>query len=593
MDRDLTSSQGTEAYPFLAAPLGADEIGRLAHFRVLRLLGRGGMGLVFHAEDTRLERPVALKVMRPEVIAIPEAAARFLREARATAAIKHGNVITIYEAGEDRGVPFLAMELLSGTSLQDWLKQGGSASIGQVVEISLGIALGLSAAHERGLVHRDIKPSNVWLEAPDGRVKILDFGLARVTQSDSGLTHIGTVIGTPQYMSPEQASGQSLDRRSDLFSLGCILYQLWTARLPFQGHTPVAVLRAIELETPLPVCELNPAVPARLAELIAQLLAKAPDDRPGSAAEVVKTLQAVKRELVTGDQSFAVGQSSLSGVTTPASGSTASFADECGPPSKTASRGKWRGRQSLLVAALLLIGTLLVVGIALRPAPVGGQWVYTDLEKEADSWKVYAEGKPKWECTELASPARGGQVLRLFLAGGAPYSNAHFYRNLPATASNAPKRFTLSLSFRFSQTTSNNQGGPSIIQALEFTVSEWHLDRRHELALQWLNVGPNAPCWRFWDPHNPERWRELAFSGMLEGDRWHSLRLEGVARGDQTLYQFFTLDGRTHDLGIAVPATAEPDQPDKVAVGVQLDGNSQQDPFEVHLDKVSLRIDSE
>jgi serine/threonine protein kinase len=205
MDDDKSVVEPAQEYSFLTSPQRPDELGRLAHFRVIRLLGRGGMGLVFDAEDTLLQRPVALKVMRPEIVAMPHAAARFLREARAAAAIKHEHVVTVYEAGHDRGVPYLAMERLQGNSLQECLKERGRLAMGQVVEIGLGIAVGLSSAHDHGLVHRDIKPSNIWLEAPLGRVKILDYGLARAIQSESGLTSLGTIIGSPQYMAPEQA----------------------------------------------------------------------------------------------------------------------------------------------------------------------------------------------------------------------------------------------------------------------------------------------------------------------------------------------------------------------------------------------------
>ena len=486
------------------------------------------------------------------------------------------------------------MELLSGMSLQDWLEKPTSATIGQAVGIGLGIALGLTAAHARGLVHRDIKPSNVWLEAPDGHIKILDFGLARASQSEAGLTHFGTIVGTPRYMSPEQASGQPVDCRSDLFSLGCILYQLCTGRLPFQGSTSVAVLKAITLETAPLVRQQNPSVPARLASLIAHLLAKDPKARPGSASAVVKDLDATKRDLATAGHSFLIDRLSCSDVATPVCVSTVSFQKGSEPESKSEPQANRRSRRWVLLMAMLFIGIPLVVGIIHWRARVSQQWSYLDLEKDPASWLVYVEGTPQWECTPLAATPDSGQGLRCRLCGGAPYSNAHFYRNLPGTGSDRPKRFTLSMAFRFSETNPNNHGRRSIIQALEFTASEWRDGQRHEFALQWQNVGVGTPRWRYWDPrHTIDRWRGLNIPAVLEAGQWHTLRLEGVSRGHQTLYQRLTVNGQTHELGIEVFAVEEADQPDRVAVGVQLDGNSQQDTYEVHLDRVSLIVDSD
>jgi serine/threonine protein kinase len=575
-------------HPFLEPPHGAEEIGRLAHFRLLRLLGRGGMGMVFQAEDMHLQRAVALKVMLPEIAAIPNAAARFLREARATAAIKHENVVTIYETGEDRGAPFLAMELLSGASLRDWLEAGNIAGLGQIVEIGRGIARGLAAAHARGIIHRDIKPSNIWLEAPDGKVKILDFGLARASESESGFTHANAILGTPQYMSPEQASGLPLDHRSDLFSLGCILYQLAARRTPFPGRTPVAVLSAIARESPAPLEQVNPRISSHLAALIARLLSQTPDERPASAAEVVRALEIEKANLLKEGESVIVEPVSLNlpGPLTPETTVSTTRPDAA---RKTPRGGNWGRSGALLAAAVLILGLGAALFMANPWKASGREWRHTDLEKDADSWQVFVEGKPQWR-RDAAAP--GGQyALRLALTGGEPYSNAHFYRNLPGTGSDRPKWFTLSLRFRFSPTTYNNEGGRSTIQAIEFTSSEWRAGKRSEFALQWLNVGYQAPCWRYWDPHHKEdRWRNLDLSAKLAPDRWHDLRLEGKAEEDAVDYLRFTIDGKSHELGVRVPAHREAGQEDRVAVGIQLDGNSQQDPYELQLADVDLVI---
>ena len=197
-------------YPFLDPPRGPGELGWMSCYRVRRLLGEGGMGLVFQAEDTELLRPVALKVIRPELADNPLSAKRFLREARAMAALKHDHIVTIYQVGQERGVPFLAMEYLRGMSLDHWLDRGHKPSPDLVLRIGREIAAGLAAAHERGLIHRDIKPANIWLEAPSGRVKILDFGLARTESDDVKITNPGIALGTPAYMAPEQARGSGV-----------------------------------------------------------------------------------------------------------------------------------------------------------------------------------------------------------------------------------------------------------------------------------------------------------------------------------------------------------------------------------------------
>jgi WD40 repeat protein len=280
---------------FLSPAQGPGEIGRLGGYRVLKLLGQGGMGLVFLAEDPRLQRPVALKVMKPDVARNPTARERFLREARAAARLKSDHVVTIHQVGEDNGVVFLAMELLEGMSLDQWLKKGRRPTPAQAARVGRQIALGLAAAHERGLIHRDVKPGNVWLEsAQKGRVKLLDFGLARGAADEPHLTRPGAIVGTPSYMAPEQARGEAVDTRADLFSLGCVLYRLTTGQLPFRGETTLAVLTALAVDTPAPPREVNADVPPRLAVLIERLLAKDREQRPATARAVADELAAIE-----------------------------------------------------------------------------------------------------------------------------------------------------------------------------------------------------------------------------------------------------------------------------------------------------------
>jgi eukaryotic-like serine/threonine-protein kinase len=268
---------------------------QLGPYRLVKQLGRGGMGAVYLAEDTQLRRATALKVMLPAVACDRQARERFLREARAVAAIRNDHVVTVYQVGEENGMPFIAMELLRGAPLDAYLAKEQPPTMTAILRLAREIATGLAAAHDKNLVHRDIKPANIWLEAPKGRVKILDFGLARPTKPDTEdvdrLTHDGMVMGTPAYMSPEQARGQAVDFRTDLFSLGVVLYRLATSKLPFEGPTATAVLTQLAVATPPSAVELNPQVPQVFSDLIDRLLEKKPGDRPKSARAVADSLK--------------------------------------------------------------------------------------------------------------------------------------------------------------------------------------------------------------------------------------------------------------------------------------------------------------
>jgi serine/threonine protein kinase/WD40 repeat protein len=266
---------------------------QLGGYRIQKLLGEGGMGAVYAAVDIALRRPVAIKTMRPELASNESARSRFSREAQAAAAVENDHIVRIYFVGEDRGVPFIAMEYLRGKPLNEWMRKHLPASPQQILKIGYETALGLAAAHSRGLVHRDIKPANIWLEAPQGRVKILDFGLARSAERDVHLTGTGVVVGTPAYMALEQARGLAVDHRTDLFSLGCVLYHLATGHRPFTGSNTLAVLTSLALDTPVAPCEVNSAVPKPLSDLILRLIAKLPEDRPQTAAEVAEQLRRI------------------------------------------------------------------------------------------------------------------------------------------------------------------------------------------------------------------------------------------------------------------------------------------------------------
>jgi serine/threonine protein kinase len=287
---------GPNLYAFLAPAERPDEIGRLGTYRILKVLGAGGMGVVFQAEDAALKRNVALKAMLPSLAADKSARQRFVREAQAAAAVEHDHIVPIYQVGEDHGVPFLAMPLLKGESLHDRLQREPVLPVAEVVRIGREAAEGLAAAHAHGLVHRDIKPANLWLEGDAGRVKILDFGLAKAATDAAHLTQLGAVVGTPAYMAPEQGGGQAPDPRSDLFSLGCVLYQACTGRRPFQGADVLATLAALAMHQPPAPHAVRPEVPRALSDLVMHLLAKKPADRPASAQAVAELLERIACE---------------------------------------------------------------------------------------------------------------------------------------------------------------------------------------------------------------------------------------------------------------------------------------------------------
>lgn len=285
-----------QEYSFLAPPEGPEEIGRLGNYLIRRVLGTGAMGIVFEAQDIHLKRLVALKVMKPTLAAHADFHRRFLREAQLAAAIDHEHIVTIYQVGEDRGVPFLAMKLLQGESLEARLsRKGGRLPLEEVLRIGREIAEALAAAHSRELIHRDIKPANIWLEEDRNRVKIVDFGLARGTGTDAHFTQTGAVIGTPSYMAPEQANGEEVDARCDLFSLGSVLYRISTGKLPFDGKDTMTVLMALATKTPTPPGKLVPSLPPAFSNLVMRLLSKDRHERPQSAREVVEVIESIER----------------------------------------------------------------------------------------------------------------------------------------------------------------------------------------------------------------------------------------------------------------------------------------------------------
>ena len=271
-----------------------ETLGLVGDYALLRLIGSGSTGVVFQALDRTLERTVALKVLRPSLGVV--ARDRFLAEARSAASIEHANVVTIFQVGQVDRLAFIAMQWLPGETLEAKLQSGVSLDESQIADTVLKVASGLAAAHQRQLVHRDIKPANLWICDTDQQLKILDFGLARINDDNPGLTATGMLAGTPNFMSPEQARGHELDGRSDLFSVGCLMYQLLTGRLPFGASTILGTLQSVQNESPIPPRQIKPDVPQHLSDLTMCLLEKQPANRPESANQLIEMLSSPRED---------------------------------------------------------------------------------------------------------------------------------------------------------------------------------------------------------------------------------------------------------------------------------------------------------
>lgn len=285
-----------------AASDAADLSGRdLGGYRLVRRLGSGGMGDVYLAEQKSLARRVAVKVLRPEMLRHAGAVERFEREARAAAALAHGNIVQIHEVARVDGIHFLAEEYVAGPSLKAWLAARGPLDARQALAVLAQVGAALGRAAEQGIVHRDVKPENLLLTR-SGEVKVADFGLARLLGDDVELTQAGTTLGTPLYMSPEQGRGGAVDARSDLYSLGATVYHLLTRRPPFSGATGASVVMAHISEPLVPLATLRRDLPPALCAIVERLLAKDPADRFASPQELVHEVEEAAAALAPGSR---------------------------------------------------------------------------------------------------------------------------------------------------------------------------------------------------------------------------------------------------------------------------------------------------
>jgi tRNA A-37 threonylcarbamoyl transferase component Bud32 len=349
-----------------------------SRYRVIRHLARGGMAEVYVAEDELLSRSVAVKVLFPELAQDEQFVERFRREARAAASLNHHNIVSVYDFGEDEDSWFIVMEYVKGPTLRDIIRSEGAMEPGRAAGIAAEVAAALAVAHAQGIVHRDVKPANVLLADPEGTVKVTDFGIARAANARQSLTMPGTVLGTATYLSPEQAQGGEVDRRTDIYSLGLVLYEMLAGKPPFTGDTPVAIAYQAVREIPPPPSTHNPRVPAALDAIVMRAIAKDPAGRYPSATEMRSALLSADRAVRDPEATAAIAPPPAAEKTAVVAPSTSVLppVTEVGPltdpsdrPARRAaaaaevSDSVYRRRRAAVLAGLALLAALIVVAI--------------------------------------------------------------------------------------------------------------------------------------------------------------------------------------------------------------------------------------
>jgi beta-lactam-binding protein with PASTA domain/tRNA A-37 threonylcarbamoyl transferase component Bud32 len=401
-------------------------------YELTHLIARGGMAQVYRAMDRQLDRPVALKVLFPELSIDLTFVERFRREAQAAANLSHPNIVPVFDWGEDDGSYFIVMEYVDGRALSAVLRDPTPLPPRQIATIGAAVAAALAFAHRHGVIHRDVKPGNV-LITPEGEVKVTDFGIARAVNTEESLTQTGAVMGTAAYFSPEQAEGKGVDARSDIYSLGVVLYEMAVGRPPFTGDSPVAVASKHVRDQPVLPREANPAVPAALEAVVMKAMAKNPDDRYGSAEELRADLLrfAEGRPVEAGDpgvtsmMTAAVGATQATQVIT-STGRTMVVPDGAQPPPTSREDLERRNRnRNLVILLIVLLVALGIIAFFLLRSVIGANVTVPNVVGETQAVATQAlqnENLSVGTTTYEANSAAKGDVLSTAPAAGAKVS---------------------------------------------------------------------------------------------------------------------------------------------------------------------------
>ncbi|MCE9525213.1 MAG: protein kinase [Planctomycetales bacterium] len=501
-----------------------DSLGRLAHYEILEVVGSGAFGTVLRAFDDKLQRVVAIKVMAPELASTSPARKRFIREAQASAQIRHENVVSVY-AVEEKPIPYLVMEYIPGVTLQQRLDEKGPLDVLTVLRLGTQIAEGLAAAHAKDLIHRDIKPGNILLESGmRDRVKITDFGLARAAD-DASMTQSGTIAGTPMYMAPEQALGHKLDQRADLFSFGSVLYQMVSGRPPFRASSTLAVLKRLTEETPRPIQEIIPETPTWLCDIITKLHAKNPDERYQSAREVADVLANCESQLKEHSR-----LKDLSLI----------------PRAKPQPAGWWKWvAVAALVLPLLAIGLYAFIRPGSQPkvtgngnveptipdpikpvataqsspvtipvVPVTDGWVQLFNGKDLTGWKTHPEQRGDWEVKD--GILIGSKVASYLFSDGSKFENFHLRIQAKINRGGDSGIF-----FRSPFTMRPGRTADSLRPAGGYEA-ELHRNPAYQM--------PIGSIWNAENAGIPKLLRKAADLSLTEVDEWFTLEI--IARGN-------------------------------------------------------------